>query len=72
MPSTNLALDFAAAREDLDVDEDVDLGDEFDLTFFRFCFAFGTLGTSVGGKSLYISVVEFCPVDSPKSVTFFK
>lgn len=63
LPSTNLALDFAARAG-----FDVDLGEELDLVFLRFCFGFGILGRSVDGISLHKSVV-YWPMDSPKSVT---
>lgn len=48
LPSTNLALDFSA-RDDLDEDDEPDLGEDVDLGFIlRFCF----LGTTEGVTSL--------------------
>lgn len=62
-----VALDFNA-REDLDTEEEEDLGEEVDLVFFRLCFL-GIFGTSVGGQSLNISDTGCCPMDCSKSVT---
>lgn len=47
LPSTNLVLDFSA-RDDLDEDDEADLGEDVDLAFLRFCF----LGPTVGVTSL--------------------
>lgn len=40
LPSTNLALDFST-RDDLDEDDEPDLGEDVDLAFLRFCFLGG-------------------------------
>lgn len=69
-PSANLAFDFAAALADLEVDPELDFGDDVVLHFFRFCF-FLMGGSSDGGMSLNISVPDCCREDmdmeSPKS-----
>lgn len=62
-PSTNLALDFAAALADLEEEPVINFREEVDLHLFRLCFFF-----SGEAMSLNISDPDWCCMDSPKSV----